>query len=167
MFLLLLIRVMNWIKLLYPLVGVFFLQFILADFLSINGIRPDFVLIYILYIGLHHGSFPSVIVGFFMGLMVDFTGVGSLFGLTSLIYVLTGYLSGFLHGKYYTMIPAYFHLTWVGIILFHFFIYSFIRYQDLFETKMTVFWLTWIWTSGYTLGFLGIFQMIIPLQPGD
>jgi len=130
---------MNWIKLLYPLVGVFFLQFILADFLSINGIRPDFVLIYILYIGLHHGSFPSVIVGFFMGLMVDFTGVGSLFGLTSLIYVLTGYLSGFLHGKYYTMIPTYFHLTWVGIILFHFFIYSFIRYQDLFETKMTVF----------------------------
>ena len=73
MFLLLRIKVMNWIKLIYSLVGVFSLQFILADFLSIDGIRPDFVLIYILYIGLHHGSFPSVIVGFFLGLLVDFT----------------------------------------------------------------------------------------------
>ena len=167
MFLLLRIKVMNWIKLIYSLVGVFSLQFILADFLSINGIRPDFVLIFILYIGLHHGSFPSIIVGFFLGLLVDFTGVGSFFGLTSLTYVITGYLSGFLHGKYYKMIPTYFHLTWLGIILFHFFIYSFIRYQDLFESTMTVFWLRWILTSGYTLGFLAIFQMIIPLQQGD
>ena len=93
--------------------------------------------------------------------------VGSFFGLTSLTYVITGYLSGFLYGKYYKMIPTYYHLTWLGIILFHFFIYSFIRYQDLFETTMTVFWLKWILTSGYTLGFLAIFQMIIPLQQED
>ena len=41
------------------------------------------------------------------------------------------------------------------------------KYKDLFETTMTVFWLKWILTSGYTLGFLVIFQMIIPLQQDD
>lgn len=158
---------MNSTKIFFPIIGLFLLQFLLSDFLSIKGIRPDFILIYILYTSIRYGNIYGVIVGFFLGILVDLVGVGSFFGLTSLTFVITGYLAGFLQDKNDTMIPAYFHLNWFCIVLIHFFVYSFVRYQDLFENNLYVFWSTWFWTTGYTCGFLLILQMIYPIQEFD
>ena len=86
---------MNSTKIFFPIIGLFLLQFLLSDFLSIKGIRPDFILIYILYTSIRYGNFYGVIVGFILGILVDLVGVGSFFGLTSLTFVITGYLAGF------------------------------------------------------------------------
>ncbi len=46
------------------LLCVFFLQFYLAELLSINMIRPDFMTIFILYTAIKFGRFYGVIAGF-------------------------------------------------------------------------------------------------------
>ena len=53
---------------------------------------------------------------FILGLFTDLAGVGSYFGLSSLTFSLTGYLTGYLKDQYNRLIPLYFHLTWIGII---------------------------------------------------
>ncbi|NOZ75021.1 MAG: rod shape-determining protein MreD [FCB group bacterium] len=144
--------------------GVLALQFLIGPWLTIRGVRPDFFLILIVYIGVSNGSFFAVIVGFLCGLIIDGIGVGSYFGLSSLIYVLTGYLSGFLKGKYQRFIPATFTIIWIGIVLLSFFIYSFFRFQYLWDTDFLQFLNIWILTSFYTLSLMGILQFVRPLR---
>lgn len=155
---------MQWNKFILTLLAVFFLQFYLSEFMSINMIRPDFMSIFILYTAIKFGRFYGVIAGFILGLLSDLAGVGSYFGLSSLTYSITGYLAGFLKDKYNRLIPLYFHLIWVGVILLQFLIYSFIRYQYLYETDMITFMEKWILTMGYTMGFILILQLIIPFR---
>lgn len=155
---------MQWNKFILTLLAVFFLQFYLSEFMSINMIRPDFMSIFILYTAIKFGRFYGVIAGFILGMLSDLAGVGSYFGLSSLTYSITGYLAGFLKDKYNRLIPLYFHLIWVGVILLQFLIYSFIRYQYLYETDMITFMEKWILTMGYTMGFILILQLIIPFR---
>ena len=146
------------------LLCVFFLQFYLAEFLSINMIRPDFMTIFILYTAIKFGRFYGVIAGFILGLFTDLAGVGSYFGLSSLTFSLTGYLTGYLKDQYNRLIPLYFHLTWIGIIFLQFLIYSFVRYQYLYETDFISFIEKWLLTMGYTMGFILVLQLIIPFK---
>ena len=81
------------------LVGVFLLQFFLSELLAVQDYRPDFVVIFILYFGLLVGSFYGVIAGFIIGILIDLTPLVSYFGLSSLIYSITGYLAGQLQDK--------------------------------------------------------------------
>ncbi|MBT3217099.1 MAG: rod shape-determining protein MreD [Candidatus Marinimicrobia bacterium] len=138
------------------------LQFFFAEVMSINAIRPDFIMILVLYIGVTHGRFAGVIAGFIAGFLVDLAGVGSFFGLTSLTCSITGYLAGFLHGRYRSWIPMYFHAGWVSIVFIHFLIFSFVRFQYTFNTNPGIFFLNWIFSVGYTLGFLIVLQFMIP-----
>ena len=46
---------MKWTSILFPAIGVFMAQFLLVDFLSLNMIRPDFLVIYIIYISYGRG----------------------------------------------------------------------------------------------------------------
>ncbi|HBN45706.1 MAG TPA: rod shape-determining protein MreD, partial [Candidatus Marinimicrobia bacterium] len=125
---------MQWNKFIILLIGVFFMQFYLAEFMSIRMIRPDFMTIFILYTAIKLGRFYGVIAGFTLGFLTDLAGVGSYFGLSSLMYSISGYLTGFLKDQYNRLIPFYFHLSWVGIIFLQFLIFSFVRYQYLYET---------------------------------
>lgn len=155
---------MNSKRLIIVVLGVLAFQLLLGPRLAIRGIRPDFFLILIVYIGVMKGSFTATILGFFCGLILDSFGVGSYFGLSSLIYVLAGYLSGFLQGKFQRLAPAIFTSLWIGIILFVFFIYSFFRFQYLWDENMIQFFNTWILASLYTLSFMLILQVIRPLR---
>lgn len=145
-------------------VGVMLLQFLVGPGLAIRGVRPDFFLILVIYIGVANGSFPAVIVGFICGLIIDGIGVGSYFGLSSLIYLFAGYLSGYLHGKFRRLIPAVFTGIWVGIVLLSFFLYSFFRFQYLWDTDLLQFVNIWFLTSVYTLSLMGILQFVRPLR---
>lgn len=155
---------MQWNKYIFLLIGAFLLQFYLAELLSINMIRPDFMAIFVLYTAIKFGRFYGVITGFILGLLTDLAGVGSFFGLSSLTYSISGYLAGYLKDKYNRLLPLYFHMTWVGIIFFQFLIFSFVRYQYLYETDFILFMEKWALTMGYTMGFILVLQIIIPFK---
>jgi rod shape-determining protein MreD len=75
---------MKWVKQLFAALCVFLAQFLLVDFLSINMIRPDFLVIYVFYISLVYGKTTGIIISFTIGLFSDLAGVGSYFGLAPL-----------------------------------------------------------------------------------
>jgi len=106
------------------LVGVFLLQFFLSELLAVQDYRPDFVVIFILYFGLLVGSFYGVIAGFIIGILIDLTPLVSYFGLSSLIYSITGYLAGQLQDKYIRWSLFAFHAAWLCIIAFHFLVFT-------------------------------------------
>ena len=141
----------------------FILQFYLSEFMTIRSIRPDFLLIFIVYVSFQYGSFTGVIVGFSLGLLEDLSGVGSMFGLAPLTKSITGFLVGKLQGQHSRMNPLYFHATWIGIIFFHFVFYIYFRFQTLYETSSEQFFLTWIFSAAYTLALLGFMQIVKPI----
>ena len=141
-----------------------FLQMMLSDFLTIRGLRPDFVLIFVVYLSLRWGSLAGIIAGFSLGLVEDFLSVGLLMGLAPLTKSIAGFLVGRLQGRYNRMSPITFHAAWVGIMMVHFFIFIYVNYQSVYVTNPGIFWQTYIFVAVYTFIFIGILQMIIPLS---
>jgi len=141
----------------------FVLQFYLTEFMTINSVRPDFLLVFIVYVSIQHGSFAGVIAGFSLGLFEDLAGVGSMFGLAPLTKSITGFLIGKLQGRYARMNPLYFHAAWIGLILFHFIFYIYFRFQTLFESSSEQFFLMWLFSVAYTLALFGLMQIVKPI----
>ncbi|MFQ6612007.1 MAG: rod shape-determining protein MreD [Fidelibacterota bacterium] len=155
---------MKWNKLFLLAALVFLAQFFLTGFMTVKMIRPDFIVILVFYISLKYGRLPAVIMGFILGFLVDMTGVGSYFGLSALTCSITGYLGGFLRGKYERYVPYIFHLSWIGIIALHFLIYTYIRFQVVFTTDMGLFWLKWLLSFSYTFIFILVLNYFYPLK---
>ena len=146
------------------LLVVFIFQYLLSDILTIKYYRPDFIVIYILYFGLFFGPFYGVISGFCIGLLVDFTPMVSYFGISPLTYSITGFFAGHLQNKYNRLSPFVFHSIWVVLIAFHFLIFTYFKYQLLFEIDKLQFTLRWFASYIYTLFFLLIFQYFFPIK---
>ena len=143
---------------------VFVFQIWTSEFFSLGTIDPDFCVILILYIAVRDGSLNGVLIGFFMGLFIDFSSsLNQYFGLTPLIYTITGYFSGFLKGQSSRLNNAYFTTIWVLIITCQFLIFSLIVYQEYLILDPFKFFVKWISTSMYTLTFLGILQVMVPI----
>ena len=155
---------MKDIKIWFLLIFIFFFQYLLSDLLTIRYYRPDFIVIYILYFGLYFGSYYGVLAGFFIGLLVDLTPMASYFGISPLIYSITGYLSGYLQNKYNRLSPFIFHSIWIIIIAFHFIIFTYIKYQLLFEIDKLQFIFRWFSSFIYTLFFLLVIQYFFPIR---
>ena len=155
---------MKWVSILFPAIGVFMAQFLLVDFLSLNMIRPDFLVIYIFYISLVYGKTTGVFTGFLLGLLSDLSGVGSFFGLSPLSLSLTAYLTGYLNGKYERMLPYLFHGAWISIIGFHFIIISYVRFQSILLSDPIAFWIKCFMSFSYTMMFLLIIQFFYPVK---
>jgi len=155
---------MKLINILLLAAFVFFIQFFLVDLLSLNMIRPDFLVIYIFYISLVFGKTPGVLIGFSLGLLSDLSGVGSLFGLTPLTLSVTGYLSGLLHGKYERLLPYVFHIAWISIIASHFVLISYFRFQTVFVSDPITFWMRWFMSFSYTMLFFLIVQFFYSVK---
>ena len=155
---------MNWIKYFYLSIAIYFLQLISSDFLSLNGIRPDFCVILIIYIAVDKGSVYATVFGFILGLFIDFSGNNSLFGLSPLVFTSTGYFSGFLKTYSYRLSNLYFMLSWIAIISIQFFIFSLIIYQNILVSNLPLFIEKYLFTVLYTLIFILIFQKIKPLR---
>jgi rod shape-determining protein MreD len=143
---------------------VFIFQSWTSEFFSLGTIDPDFCVIAILYISVRDGRLNGVFVGFFLGLIIDLSsGLNQYFGLTPLIYTITGYFSGFLKNQSNKLNKTYFTGIWVSIIVCQFLIFSLIVYQEYLIQDSFNFIVKWIATSLYTLTFLGILQFIIPI----
>ena len=143
---------------------VFIFQSWSSEFFSLGTIDPDFCVMTILYIAVKDGRLNGVLVGFFMGLIIDLSsGLNLYFGLTPLIYTITGYFCGFLKGQRKRLNKTYFTALWICIIICQFFIFSLIVYQEYLIQDPFGFMVKWISTSLYTLIFLGILQVMIPI----
>ena len=152
------------IKYLVIIFVVFVFQIWASEFFSLGTIDPDFCIIVILYISIKEGRLAGTLIGFFIGLLIDLSsGSNQFFGLTPLIYTTTGYFSGFLDGQYERLNKLYFTFLWVSIILCQFLVFSIVVYQDYLVQDPFNFIVKWLATSLYTLTFLGILQVIIPI----
>ncbi len=139
------------------------LQFLLVDLLTVNMVRPDFILIFILFISVWEGRLWGVVVAFFLGLVVDLLGVASYFGLSSLTYVIFAYLVGNLQGKYSKWPPTTFHIFWTSMIIIHFLLHNMITSQVLFNNNIQVFWIRVVMSSVYAIIFAFITNFFLPL----
>tara|TARA_Y100001934_G_C12301759_1_gene750283 strand:- start:10 stop:492 length:483 start_codon:yes stop_codon:yes gene_type:complete len=146
------------------LLVVFIFQYLLSDILTIKYYRPDFIVIYILYFGLFFGPFYGVVSGFCIGLLVDFTPMVSYFGISPLTYSITGFFAGHLQNKYNRLSPFIFHSIWIVLIAFHFLVFTYFKYQLLFEIDKLQFIFRWFASYIYTLFFLLIFQYFFPIK---
>ena len=144
--------------------AVLLLQMMLSDFLTIRGLRPDFVLIFVVYLSIRWGSLAGIIGGFSLGLAEDFLSAGSLMGLAPLTKSITGFLVGRLQGRYNRMSPITFHAAWVGIMMVHFFIFIYVNYQSVYVTNPDIFLKTYIFATAYTFIFIVVLQAIMPLS---
>ena len=111
-----------------------------------------------------HGRLIGTVTGFIMGLVLDISVTGLFFGLSPLIYSITGYLGGNLKGIILRINTFYFTLSWVAILLFQFFIYCGVQYQSLWVLDLNLFLGKWFGTSAYSLAFAGILQFIYPFD---
>ena len=143
---------------------VLFFQILFVESLTINAIRPDFLVLFIIYITISNGRLIGLIIGFTIGLISDLSGVGSYFGLSPLSLSITAYLSGFLYLKYQRLFPYVFHSIWIIILILHFYIITYFRFQSVFLSSKTEFFVIWIMTFGYTFIFFIIMQYFFPLR---
>ena len=143
---------------------VLFFQILFVESLTINAIRPDFLVLFIIYITISNGRLIGLTMGFTIGLISDLSGVGSYFGLSPLSLSITAYLSGFLYLKYERLLPYVFHSIWIIILILHFYIISYFRFQSVFLSSKTEFFVIWLMTFGYTFIFFIIMQYFFPLR---
>jgi rod shape-determining protein MreD len=140
------------------------MQIFLANLLSVGGVRPDFIIIFVLYFAINYGSFKGTLAGFIIGIIISIFDGGLVIGLLPLIYSIVGYTGGFLKTQHYKMIPAVFNISCFLIIFGSFFIYAYFNYDYLFYNDFNIFLLTWFKTTLYTFSILIILQFIVPLR---
>ncbi|MEC7821741.1 MAG: rod shape-determining protein MreD [Candidatus Neomarinimicrobiota bacterium] len=143
---------------------VLFFQILFVESLTINATRPDFLVLFIIYITISNGRLIGLTMGFTIGLISDLSGVGSYFGLSPLSLSITAYLSGFLYLKYERLLPYVFHSIWIIILILHFYIITYFRFQSVFLSSKTEFFVIWIMTFGYTFIFFIFIQYFFPLR---
>lgn len=155
---------MIFFKYIIIIVVTFLFQLWTSEFFSLGTIDPDFCLIVLLYISIKNGGLVGTLFGFSIGLFIDLSsGTNQFFGLTPLIYTITGYFSAFLKGENEKLNKLYFTSLWIFIIFCQFLIFSLIVYQQLLIANPAQFLIKWLATSLYTLVFLGILQVMIPI----
>ena len=142
----------------------FLMQIFLSNLFSIRGVRPDFLIIFILYFAVNFGSFKGVLAGFSVGIIANLFDSGMTIGILPLIYSIVGYSGGILKSQHYKMVPFYFNFSCFLIIIGCFFIYSYFNYNYLFYNDFNIFLLTWFKTAFYTISLLAIVQFIVPLR---
>jgi len=145
------------------LIVVFLVQILLSNILSIGDIRPDFLIIFIIYFAVNFGSFKGTLAGFSIGLIISYFDSGVIIGLLPLTYSIVGYLGGYLKDRSYRLGQFNFILISLLIIVFSFFIYAYFNYEYLFYNEFSRFILTWFSITLYTLSILAILQFIVPL----
>ena len=114
--------------LIYSGIGLLLLtiQGILGPWFAIQKIRPDFLLIFIIFIGQREGKIFGQISGFSFGLLIDLLGMGTFLGLSIFVKTLAGFLAGYLKNqKRKINIFSYYSIILVILFTHFFFFYSF------------------------------------------
>ena len=106
------------------------IQVTVGPWLSIADIRPDFILILVMLVGIKYGRVPGETYGFVFGMIVDFIGIGSFLGLSALAKTFAGFLAGFLKGRR-TRLNSFTFYLFSGLIIFiHYAIFYLINFHS-------------------------------------
>lgn len=99
-------------------VGLIFilLQITLLDLLSIKGVRPDLIVLFVVGRALSGGPTAGVLWGFGIGLLIDAVS-GAQFGLGAFAYTLTGFVSGQLSSEKGTRRTRYLSALALGAVM--------------------------------------------------
>ena len=106
------------------------LQLVVAPWLSIRGIKPDFILVLIMFAGMLYGRVYGQLYGFGLGLIVDMIGIGSFFGLSALTKTIAGFLSGYLKDRRNRFNGFTYYLFMCFIIFIHYLIFFLINFHS-------------------------------------
>ena len=101
--------------------------------INIDGliIIPDILIVFLVYIGYYYGRFEAIIVGFSLGIIQDLVTQFELIGVMSFIKSLIGYCLGTMM-LYYSIWSKEFRMLYIFIIfLLHFYLYQFIKLNDI------------------------------------
>ncbi len=79
------------------------LQTTLVQYLSLEGVTPDLLVILVVYIALQEGQLRGTLWGFGIGLLLDILSVNFL-GLSALSKTICGFLGGYFHNENKTQI---------------------------------------------------------------
>ena len=119
------------LKIIAIFMGVMLAQLYLAQLLAVGDIRPDFILVFLIFASARYGRITGVLLGFSAGLMQDFTGSLSVLGANALTKSIVGYTVGTLNGTMTVWTPRIVNLYIYGTLLGHAVIYQSIMIQGL------------------------------------
>ncbi len=119
------------LKIIAIFMGVVLAQLYLAQLLVLGDIRPDFILIFLIFASARYGRITGVLLGFSAGLLQDFTGSLSVLGANALAKSIVGYVVGTLNGTMTVWTPRIVNLYIYGTLLGHAVIYQSIMIQGL------------------------------------
>jgi len=145
----------------FSLVAIF-IQILLGPWMTIREIRPDFLLILVMFIGLNQGKVSGQLYGFGIGLVADAIGLGSFIGLSALAKTIAGFGAGMLYRRRSRLNPVLFHGFEILIIVIHYAIIYTINFKGV-DISAQVMGLRYILPSViYTALFYFVMQYFIP-----
>jgi len=143
---------------------ILFFEILISDLIIINNIRPDLLLIYILYTSLKYGRLKGLLSGFILGILEDLITGSIYFGISALCKTISGFLFGQLSNQFNKINPI-FYFSYIGfIIALNFFLYLFVLNQNLFNLNKMLFFNIYFYANIYTLIFLFVFNYIKPIK---
>ena len=140
-------------------------QLLLAPLLQIGDIRPDFILLLLVYFSARYGRMSGIVVGFTVGLLQDVTGSYSVLGATAMSKALVGYTAGTLNGSLSIWTSRVVNLYVYGSLALHAIVYQVVMMLGLeiqplmlVQRILTEFGITALMITGL--------RYMIPLVPG-
>lgn len=91
------------IKYLFASLLILIIQSTFANFIALDGITPDFLLIFVVIIALVYGKITAMMFGFILGFLFD-SITGSILGLSSLSKVIAAFIAGFFYNENKTLL---------------------------------------------------------------
>ena len=119
------------VKTIVVIVGVFAAQLYLAEMMEVWHIRPDFILVLLVFISARYGRIPGILFGFTAGLLQDAMGSLSVLGANALAKSIVGYTLGTLNGTLAVWTPRLVNLYVYGTLVGHAIIYQTVMSQGL------------------------------------
>ncbi len=119
------------LKIIPVFVGVMLAQLYLAELLALGDIRPDFILVFLVFLSARYGRTTGILLGFSTGLLQDLTGSLSVLGASALAKSVVGYTVGTLNGTMTVWTPRIINLYIYGTLLGHAAIYQTVMIQGL------------------------------------
>ncbi len=99
------------------------MQIYLSHLLQIGAVRPDFILVFLVFLSARRGRITGILGGFGAGLLQDFIGSLSVLGANALAKSIVGYTLGTLNGTEAVWTPKVVNLYIYGTLLGHAVIY--------------------------------------------
>ncbi len=107
------------------------IQGLVGPWLAIQKIRPDFLLLFIIFIGQKEGKMFGQLSGFSIGLLADLLGMGTFIGLSIFVKTISGFLAGYLKNQKNKMNVFSYYIMVLIIIFIHFFFMYIFYYHSM------------------------------------